>query len=516
MSLGLRLTLLNGVVLLLTAGAFAAVVYLWNQQSLERELNTSLSDQARAFNFTSRISFDPFTGRPRVALSDPNVFAASSFFIQVVDRRGEVVARSRNLSTNELPIGPAMLEAALNGQQRYEDVEVDGQPLRLLVTPLEVSINQENQVTVGMIQVARPLEPMYRTLDTLGTTFLGVGAVAVLAALVTGWLLARAALRPIDRLAALAQSIGAAQDFARRMPIGPRDRRDEVGRLAEEFNQMLSRLQASYDQLEQALGAQRRFVADASHELRTPLTSLRGNVDLLRQMQQVALAPAADADEQTQVLADMAAETERMSRLVADLLLLAQADAGQHLELEPTAVAPVVREAFRAARFLREGVSLELGAVPDEAWVQGDAGRLKQLLLILLDNALKYTPAGGQVTLSGESVTRGSERGIVLRVSDTGPGIAPADLAHVFERFYRVDRARSDGGAGLGLAIARWIADEHRGRLDVQSQPGEGSDFSLWLPAVPAPGLPGAPGSVPREAAWGEAAPVQQPLPTPA
>lgn len=248
---------------------------------------------------------------------------------------------------------------------------------------------------------------------------------------------------------------------------------------------MLDQLHDAYEQLEAALAAQRRFVADASHELRTPLTSVLGNVELLRRA--MALHPSEDSEEIEQVLADMAAETERVTRLVADLLLLARVDAGQHLALGPVELAPVIREAFRAARFLREGVQLYLGDLSEGVWVEGDVDRLKQLMLILLDNALKYTPDGGTVALRSTLATRNGVRGIEFQVEDTGPGVPADERERIFERFYRSDTVRGPGGAGLGLAIGQWITDEHRGAITVESAHGRGSTFRVWLPTANAP-----------------------------
>ncbi|HEY8476418.1 MAG TPA: HAMP domain-containing sensor histidine kinase [Chloroflexota bacterium] len=488
MSLGLRLTLLNGLVLLLAVGAYAAVAYATQQQALQSSLDASLRDQARWFSDNASVWYDRARDRPRgVVFPNPQRFTAPDVFVQITMQDGETVARSQNLDDEALPSSPEMLQRALRGEEWFENVEMDGQALRLFVAPLRIGRpSEETGPVLGMIQVARPLAPLHSNLHTLQTTFLTVGAVGVLASLVVGWLLARAALRPIDRLAAAAHAIGAARDFGRRVPLRPRGRRDEVGRLAEEFNRMLSQLQAAYEQLEAALAAQRRFVADASHELRTPLTSLRGNVDLLRRM--IAEGPPLpDVEQQEQLLADMAAETDRLARLVADLLLLARADAGQHLTLAPTEIGPVVRDAFRAARFLRQGVELRLGEVPEGVWVAADADRLKQLLLILLDNALKYTPSGGRVEIDARRARRLDADGVAVRVVDDGPGIPPEEQPRVFERFYRADRARGAGGAGLGLAIARWIVDEHRGAIDLESAVGRGSTFTVWLPTVPPP-----------------------------
>src|SRR5204863_3665967 len=192
-----------------------------------------------------------------------------------------------------------------------------------------------------------------------------------------------------------------------------------------------------------ALVAQRRFVADASHELRTPLATMRGNVDLLRQM----IADLGDADSQeTAILEDVSVEAERMSRLVADLLLLAQADAGQHLTLRSVDLTDVTRDAARSARRLRDDVTVDMRELADGLWVHGHADRLLQVLLILLDNALKHTPADGRVTVSAERAARDGAAWIAVHVADTGPGIPIAEQARIFDRFYRGAGSRSGEG----------------------------------------------------------------------
>jgi signal transduction histidine kinase len=296
-------------------------------------------------------------------------------------------------------------------------------------------------------------------------------------------MLARTALHPIDRLAHVADAIGAARDFGKRVPVAGR-RPDEIGRLSMAFNRMLGELQEAHEVVARALVAQRRFVADASHELRTPLATLRGNVDLLRQM----LADVGDSDTaETAILDDVSAEAERMSHLVADLLLLAPADAGQHLTLRPTDLTPVARDAARAARLLRDEVQVETADLPPDLWVRGHADRLRQVLMILLDNAVKHTPPGGQVHLTAERAAAAGVDGIAVRVADDGPGIALEAQPRIFERFYRAPGSRSGEGTGLGLAIARWIMDEHQGTISVASTPGSGATFTVWLPAIAGP-----------------------------
>jgi two-component system, OmpR family, sensor kinase len=468
-SIRLRLTLWYSAVLAVSLIGFGILLYVILNHTLEAEADRQLAAQAREIAGTSRVR-EQRPGSYLFFLPDIDVFASPNIYVQVTTLEGEVKARSGNLDKEVLPVGANALEAARRGESIYEefwlDDGVDGRRLRTYSYPLVL----EDNTLVGVLLVARPLLGTAAPLGQLRFILAIMGGVSLLVAMLAGWFLARAALRPIDRLAQAAQDIGAAQDFGRRVPHrGPRD---EVGRLAVTFNEMLARLQSAYEHLNAALGAQRRFVADASHELRTPLTSIRGNIGFLRRV--VDMDPA----DREAALADVASEVERMNRLVSDLLTLARADAGQHLPKAPVELAPLVREVARQARFLSDGqVEVSLGHV-DEARVQGDPDHLKQLMLILADNALKYTPSGGRVSLAA----RQDNGHLRLEVADSGVGIRPEDQTRIFERFYRADPARSPGGAGLGLAIARWIAEEHGGSIAVRSSPGGGSLFSVELP----------------------------------
>jgi signal transduction histidine kinase len=227
--------------------------------------------------------------------------------------------------------------------------------------------------------------------------------------------------------------------------------------------------------LERLFKAQRRFVADVSHEMRTPLTTIQGNLDLMKRF-------SSDYDEEA--MEAMESEVRRMSRLVEDLLLLAKADAGrQSLVKMVVELDTLLLEVYNQSRLLNiSGIDVSLGSI-DQAQVLGDPDRLKQLLLNLVSNALKYTPEGGTVILS---LSRDAQFAFVT-VEDTGIGIPEADLPHIFDRFYRVDkaRARAMGGTGLGLSIAKWIVDAHGGQLSVVSTVGEGSTFTIQLPLAP-------------------------------
>jgi two-component system, OmpR family, sensor kinase len=316
----------------------------------------------------------------------------------------------------------------------------------------------------------------------LWVSVLAAGALALPLAVVAGRLMTRAALAPLDGFIRTIRAIGDADDLGGRIRPLPRPTYPAMVRLADEFNRMLARLQGSAQRVDEVLDAQRRFVADASHELRTPLTSLRGNIHLLRD-DAAADAPA----EHLAILDEMEAEAARMTRLVGDLLLLAEADAGSHLVLAPVDMASIVRHASRTARRLRHDVAVHVYSAPGGLWVCGDGDRLTQVVLILLDNALKFSPSGGTVDLRVEGAAWAAfGSGVLMRVTDSGPGVPPEERELIFERFYRSDRGRAAEGAGLGLSIARWIVQEHRGTLELESN-GNGATFSVWLPSTSPP-----------------------------
>jgi signal transduction histidine kinase len=294
----------------------------------------------------------------------------------------------------------------------------------------------------------------------------------LLAALVASWLVAGRALRPLKAVAQTADSIASTKDMKRRLPQGLR--RDEISLLSESFNRMLEQLEAAYRQLSAALEAQRRFVADASHELRTPLTTIRGNADLL------AHGPDIDDDVRAAAARDISSESARMGRLVEQLLMLAQADAGQHLELTPISLRPLLETVCRQAQTSHADRRFETVGLTD-ATVRGDEDALVQLLWILVDNAAKFTLPGGLIELG----LRQHDSTAVVTIADDGTGIPPADLERIFERFYQAEPARSNAGAGLGLSIARWIVEQHHGTVTARNNDGPGATFTVTFPLAP-------------------------------
>ncbi len=333
--------------------------------------------------------------------------------------------------------------------------------------------------SLGYIEALTPLGRLDASIQTFRILLPILGLTSLVIALVGSWAIAGKALRPIARMTRTAQTITLSRDLSRRIEMPAH--RDELCRLATTFNEMLESIESSYH-------AQQRFVSDASHELRAPLTAIQGNLELLNRHKSM---PEAEREE---ALSEMTRETQRLTRLVADLLALARADAGVPLKHRLIDLDEVVLDAFRSAHQLDRGQTLVLDPF-EPVRVNGDEDRLKQLLLILIDNALKYTPAGGQVTIG----LRHSETGAELLVRDTGVGIAPEDVPHVFERFYRADpgRSRDPGGTGLGLPIAQWIVEQHGGKIALESQPGHGTLVSVLLPLPDRSSL--IPSSIPQQ-----------------
>ncbi len=484
LSLRLRLALASATLLGVTLVGFCAIVYFTQSRALMEEVDRALVDRGQVVASAITVSGSPFG--PVIGLPDAEALAFSGTLVQIADADGDIRSRSELLAQFELqlPVSTGAQSAVTAGRAHFERVVLAGVPLRVYTRPLILA-----RVPVGLIQVARPIGPTEETLAVLRLVLAGGATASVVVSALLGFLLAHTALRPIHRLTREAEQIGNSQDFGRRVTSRGGD---EVGRLASTFNEMLAQLQSAYAalqsvnaRLEAALESQRRFVADASHELRTPLTTVRGNASLLGRYDLLT------ADDRHEAVAQIAAEAERMSRLVGDLLTLARADAGQRLEREPVPMGRLLEDVARQARVLAAGRVAVSVVRLDDATVDADPEALRRLLVILVDNAIKYTPEGGSVTLGLKvDALRGDTRAARVTVVDTGIGIAAEDLPHVFDRFYRADRARGTGGTGLGLAIGRWIAEAHGGSISVESQPGSGSIFTVTLPLEPAPVSP--------------------------
>lgn len=457
MSIRLRLTLLYTAILALTLIGFSATIYFIQSQvtldairaGLERNVQPYVGGDRRAPpRPDAPPSYEPVRGR----------------WTQIRNADGTVTSRTPDLGEATLPLSDAGLRAVQSGKTWTESAQVDDEQLLIYSQPVLV---QERLVRI--VQVAVPLTEREQSLAALRLIFLIADGLVILAAFAIGWWLAGVTLRPIHQITHTAQAIGAERSFSRRVAhTGPND---EIGQLATTFNTMLTELESAYRQLEQSLQLQRRFVADASHELRTPLTTVRGNIELLRNELNI------DAGERAEILADTKDEVERLIRLVHQLLTLARVDAGRPLRRDEISIKPLIEEACRQAKLIAPQKSIGCDGLVD-ATVLGDHDALKQVLLILLDNAMVHTPAHATATVTNQII----DQRVAIQIRDTGAGIPPDQLAHIFERFYRGDASRTGAGTGLGLAIAKELIQAQGGAIAVESQVGQGSVFTITLP----------------------------------
>jgi signal transduction histidine kinase len=331
-----------------------------------------------------------------------------------------------------------------------------------------------------VVEAGKPYPPIRRILGDFAPVLAFVGLLAFALSVGGAYLLTRAALLPVEAVVNAAGQITEG-DLSRRLPVA--NPKDEIGRLTTTINALLARLEAAFARLEaalarleDALSRQRRFAADASHELRTPLTSIVGYAGMLDRW------GMRDPQTAQEGLAAIRRESERMYRLVEALLALTRGDEGAPLNIEHHDLAVVAEDVARTAR-TAAGERLAVRHLPAERPINApfDRDRIRQGASILLDNAIRYTPEGGKVTVA----TREKNGWVELEVSDTGVGLSEDQLPLIFERFYRADPSRATGGAGLGLSIARQIAEAHGGKIEVESTPGEGSTFRLLLPKEP-------------------------------
>ena len=474
MAIRARIALFGAGVVFLTVVIFSVLVYALVNRSVLQQQDNALSRRSQQFATGQRgdgpggVPLQPGT-RPR----DPVVVdlrTGGDSFVEVLADDGTVMFSTGMIDGRAPPVSADLLrQVDLNGSVLTTTEPSKGVFLRESIRKRSGSVFGPVPSLGAYVVAGQPLGPVQDNLNSLAR-YLAAGALlSLLGALAASWVVAGRALRPVDVMAATAEEIGRTRDLSRRLPA--LDTRDEVSRLTGSFNAMLAELQDAYQRLEATLATQQRFVADASHELRTPLTTIRSNVGFLLGGKRLAEPDRLDA------LRDIEEESERMSRLVQELLTLARADAGQHLELAPVNVAGIASDVCRQARRLHPHRHIELRdgkATP----VEGNADALKQLLWILVDNAVKHTPEETGVRIS---IERNAHQ-VELRVDDEGPGVPESDREQIFERFYQADPARAGEGTGLGLAIARWIAREHRGSVDADESKEGGASFRVRLP----------------------------------
>ncbi len=466
MSFRLRLTFFGAALVALTVLAFGWLVYTLATNTQGTTQDDSLKQ--RAADAQTAI-----LAAPASELSGPGTLAGAEDlarrtdpFIEVLMSNGTVLSSTGRIGDAAPAVPASLLAFAAARGSALATVDLPGAPsLRLLATRWA----RPDLGSAGFIVAGQPIS--IQSTNRRGILgFLIISSIpTLLAAFIASWLITGRALRPLKTVIDTADSIARTRDLKRRLP--PAKRRDEIGLLSESFNRMLEQVDAANQQLSAALEAQRRFVADASHELRTPLTTIRGNADLL------AHGPTVPDEVRAAAAHDIATESERMSRLVEHLLTLAQADAGQNLDLVPITLRPIIESVGRQAQAINEDRNVRTVGLTD-AMVQGDEDAITQLLWILVDNAVKFTKAGGSIELGLHQ----HDSAALLTVGDDGAGIPPGDLERIFARFHQVDPARSNKGAGLGLSIARWIVEQHHGTIAARNNNGPGATFTVSLP----------------------------------
>ncbi len=445
-SLASRITLLTtmAVGVAVTGVAFAAyaTVRMQSMNSLDESLHSRAAKAAHAdtLDVLSREEIPPWA----LGAADVKII-----FLDAVDR-------SIRPSTSEAvdAISRAEIQVAM-GQESWSarTVFMDGERFRIVAVPA-----QDGQALI----LAQSLQSTDRMLDRLGLVMLLFGLAGMISAGLAGWAVARNGLRPVRRLTAVVEGIARTE---RLDPI-PVEGNDEVARLAQAFNAMLAALSASQ-------ARQRQLVADAGHELRTPLTSLRTNLDLLAQ---AASSTQLSEESRQELLADVRAQISEMTTLIGDLVELAREDPSQP-SVEPVELAAVVTQAVNRVR--RRTTTVEFVVRTEPWWTTGDAAALERAVTNLLDNAVKWSPEGGRVTVE---LTQGT-----VMVADQGAGIAEQDLPHVFDRFYRSTESRGMPGSGLGLSIVKAVADRHGGRVRAGRAPDGGAAFWFHVPGAMAP-----------------------------
>jgi heavy metal sensor kinase len=450
----LRLTAWYFAILAVVLSAFGISAYFAMRHSIRQTVDEEL--QIRSEGVHQLIERDIQRGHKDdlpEGLREHTELRQGGALLQVSDEQGNWLYRSPVMSDYGVPRPATVPKRA---------TEYTGKDVPLRIWTQKVSVGGQSY----LIQSAFEMDDFYESLHHFALLlFISIPSLLLCAAAGGYWISTRA-LAPVDQIAQTARTISA-QNLSSRLVVPKTG--DELQRLSETLNGMLERLEAAFKKITQ-------FTADASHELRTPVAVMRTRAEL-------SLRKARSAEEYRDVIAEVLTELEKTSGLIEQLMFLARADSGaETLHFTNTNVAEVLREACHQGSALAEAkqIGFQERISGDSMWIQGDATSLRRLFLILIDNAVKYTPANGQVEVSLQR----NDGYAVAQVRDTGIGIAEADLPNVFERFYRADKARTreSGGVGLGLSIGRWITEVHAGTIEVHSSTGRGSTFQIRLP----------------------------------
>lgn len=486
MTIRLRLTLWYSGILAATLFIFSIMIYLlvnFNtysdlKQEIKRQANSVQLEASQDFTDSSKLYYQILAPFDR------------NFYLQLVNYSTNVVGTSENMSSYNMKFTYPSASQNVEAGFKKLKTKVNGQYLDFLV--YQEPLYLEDGTLIGLKQVGAYSGPEENLLGNLRAILTLASLIVLFIAFTLGLFLARKALLPINRVTMATEQIQSGSDLSVRIPLEGSER-DEIGRLVHTLNFMLARLESAYNNLDESYKMQRRFVSDASHELRTPLTTIRGNIELLEKMWKKSgklsevkdpklVLDQSQLDLSLEAMHDISSEAKRMSTLVNDLLALARADAGYVMEKDNLMLLPILEEVARRAQLLprkSEWIVNDL-QVLNGIRVKGNHDYLLQLIFIFIENAFKYTPSG---SVELDARLRKGQAGIVIK--DTGIGMNPDEVPHIFDRFYRADESRGKTvGTGLGLSIAKWILDEHNGSVEVQTREGAGSAFTIWLPVA--------------------------------
>jgi len=465
-SIRVRLTLWYigtvGVLILI----FAFILYLSLKKTMERSIDISLHTVGEEIEHA--LLKNPYERWEEILDKErEEELPIRLMYIQILEisenGKPKIVVKSKTLEENSVPSSQNVFTEAMKGMTSYETVtakDISEYPLRVITLPVK-----GNTAAPYIVQIGTPLKEIINTLRKLFILLLMSGPILLILSSFGGYFLVRKAFSPVKKIIEAAKKI-TAEDLSHRIEsIGSKD---EIGELAETFNDMISRIERSFKQIKQ-------FSSDTSHELKTPLAAIRGEIE-------VALRKERGREEYKKILKSALEEIDKLQKIIDNLLLLAQVDSQNiKLSFKEIQLDEILLEAFEEIETLakKKKLSLILKRI-DQAGMKGDEILIKRLFVNLIDNAIKYTQEGGKVEIALEKEGDSAK----FTVEDTGIGIPPNKAPYIFDRFYRIDKARSreTGGCGLGLALAKWIAETHKGKIEVKSKVGEGSIFVVSFP----------------------------------
>jgi heavy metal sensor kinase len=458
-----RLTLWYGLILTLILSVFSSGVYTYFRNSLQKSIDEKIKSIGEILSSSMSESHNTSVfGNFERYLENVLGKRPKGKFIQVMDTSGKIGAKMNDIETEVLPSSFKTLERVLNGEVVYETMERVKPRLRMVTIP--IIENKESKKVTSIVQVGTSLEDFDETMKKLLIIMLISIPTSIGVSIVGGYFLAKKALRPVDQIRKAAVKI-TLSNLGEKIDIG--GRRDELGRLARTFNEMISRLRDSFLRINQ-------FSIDVSHELKTPLTILKGQTE-------VTLRKDRENEDYKSILKSNLEEINRMAEIIDDLLLLSKAETKEvKLNVEDVSLRDLIADVCMNVKIFADnkGIGLMIKELEDVK-IKGDELKLRRMFLNIVENGIKYTQPGGKVDISS-SINNGY---VQIDIRDNGVGIAEDDIKFIFDRFYRGDKSRKrESGSGLGLSISKWIAEMHKGTIEVKSGLSEGSLFSIKLP----------------------------------